>query len=184
MRSEIELTLQNKGLEYFKLPLCARILLVTDGTVTELLEALVREPIALGYKAQEIKKIDNASEFKSFTNNDWLHRNITLRGTHSGTDWIYAESIIDHQGLNSEARKMLVEENIPIGTILSQTYSDNHRKLIDCGIRKYAAAAVHLSLNPDYEFVFRNYQIMVGTNPIMNITEWFPVSIIGDQITD
>ncbi len=59
MRPEIEDILAARGYDYFGLPLCARLLLVTDGTVTELLEALAGESLILGLKKQSVDRTEN-----------------------------------------------------------------------------------------------------------------------------
>ncbi len=187
MRNQVETILQVKNYQYFDLLLAARLLLVTDGTVTELLEAMLREPIKLGYKKQSIDHIDNIDHtalFPEMQHQDTacLQRIITLRGSKTNMDWLYAESVILHESLNATVQLMLIEKKIPIGAILSEYVPDSHRHLIDCGIATHTAAAKRLKLDPQYQFVYRVYQIIDGTAPIMGITEWFPVDRINEQI--
>jgi chorismate-pyruvate lyase len=184
MRTEVESILGGKGHEFFSLPLAARLLLVTDGTVTELLEAMVREPLALGYREQGIDRTANHPAILNKTRTDeCLHRIITLRGCETGIDWLYAESVILHELLSMDAQSMLIEEKLPIGIILDDQTSDNHRRIVDCGISPYAVAANHLNLDPMYAFTYRVYQIMVGDDLIMSISEWFPIDRISDKIS-
>ncbi len=185
MRIEVESILGGKGLDFFSLPLAARLLLVTDGTVTELLEAIVMEPLALGYRKQVIDRTANHPAIlnKSLTD-ECLHRIITLRGGETGIDWLYAESVILHKLLSPVAQSMLIEEKLPIGIILNDQTSDNHRRIVDCGISAYAAAANHLNLDPKYTFTYRVYQIMVGDDLIMSISEWFPIDRINEKISE
>ncbi len=185
MRVEIESILSAKGHKYFDLPLTARLLLVTDGTVTELLEAMVREPIKLGYTKQTIDTVVNHPAIQNSKNSgECLHRAITLRGTETGVDWLYAESVILHQLLSPAMQSMLIEEVIPIGAILNDQTSDNHRIIVDCGIEPNSTAAECLSLDPMYAFVFRIYRIMVGAEIIMRISEWFPIDRINAKIAE
>ena len=184
MRTEIALILRGKGHEFFSLPLAARLLLVTDGTVTELLEAMVMEPLELGYKRQAVDRTANHPAILNKSQTDeCLHRIITLRGGETGTDWLYAESVILHKLLSPMAQSMLIEEKLPIGIILNDQTSDNHRRIVDCGISTYAAAANHLNLDSKYAFTYRVYQIMVGDDLIMSISEWFPIDRINDKIS-
>jgi len=184
MRIEVESILGAKGHDYFSLPLPARLLLVTDGTVTELLEAMVREPVALGYKKQTIDRTNSYPNININENDDCLHRSITLRGKETGVDWLYAESVILHNRLNPTAQSMLIDEALPIGSILNDQTSDNHRCIVDCGISSNNMAANRLDLDSDYEFVYRVYEIMVGEELIMSISEWFPIDRIKERLNN
>ena len=173
MRSEIETILGNKGLEFFDLDFCARLLLVTDGTVTELLEALVGEPIKLGYKHQSL--IENPdSQLKRC-----LDRQITLQGEVSRTHWIYAESRVFLDTISAKAQSMLINESTPIGAVLNQESSDNHRKIIDCGFHHNLEASKKLGLPSDFLFLFREYYVVANLETLMIIKEWFAT----DRIT-
>ncbi len=189
MRSEVETILRTKQQAYFDLPLVARLLLVTDGTVTELLEAMVREPITLGYKKQRIDNMENVDMdiFPTIQNKKknatCLQRVITLCGIKTNVDWLYAESIILHESLDAVVQSMLLEQRIPIGNILNEHIFDNHRRIIDCGIATNTVAAKRLKLDLHYMFVYRAYHIIAGVKPIMHITEWFPVERINDKIS-
>ena len=79
---------------------------------------------------------------------------------------------------------MLTEDRVPIGVVLREHTSDNHRKLIDCGFNQNATAAEILDINSDYRFLYRNYKVLVGPNPVMDITEWFPISRIDQKLAE
>ena len=172
MRETIERCLSQKQLDYFSLPLSARLLLVTDGTVTELLEALLKETITIGYKNSE--KI-------SIANNDSQQRRITLQGEQSQQHWLYAESIVHVKNFSVHALELLAG-NEPIGKILSQVYPDNHRIITDCGLVKNSDVAHYLGENEDYLFTYRCYDIITDCNVLINIIEWFPIDKIEQQI--
>ena len=179
MRLEIEDILSAKGMAYFDLPMCARLLLVTDGTVTELLEALTGEPLRLGLKKQVADRTENHPAMALPDGHSaCLYRQITLRGEKTGQDWLYAESVILQQKLRPDARRMLEQQKIPLGVILNKQLADNHREIVDCGYRDNAVAADHLGLERDHPFLYRVYRVLVKTSPIAIITEWFPVNRI------
>ncbi len=183
MRLEIEDILAARGIAYFELPLCARLLLVTDGTVTELLEALTGEPIGLGLKKQSVDRTENHPAMAPPDGHSaCLYRRITLRGEKTGQDWLYAESVILHQRLGPDARQMLEQRQIPLGAILDRQLPDNHREILDCGYRDNSAAADHLGLEKDHAFLYRVYRILVQTRPVAVITEWFPVDRISKNL--
>ncbi len=183
MRLEVEDILAARGVAYFELPLCARLLLVTDGTVTELLEALTGEPLRLGLKKQVVDRTENHPAMVVPDGHSvCLHRQITLRGEKTGKDWLYAESIILHQKLRPDARKMLEQQKIPLGVILNRQLAGNHREIVDCGYRDNVAAACHLGLAKDHPFLYRVYHVLVKIRPIAVITEWFPVDRISKNL--
>ncbi len=180
MRPEIEDILAARGYDYFGLPLCARLLLVTDGTVTELLEALAGESLKLGLKKQFVDRTENHPAIAlPDRHSACLYRQITLRGEITGQDLLYAESVILHQELRPDARDMLEQQNIPLGVILNRQLADNHREIVDCGYRCSGMAADHLGLDQDHEFLYRMYRVLVKTSPIAIITEWFPLERIS-----
>ena len=183
MRSDVESILRSKGQAYFDLPLSARLLLVTDGTVTEMLEALVGEPVKIGWRRQSRTGLGDYPDSREMHNIDeCLERAITLQGEQSSVHWLFAESVIYHQLLTPQAQSMLIEDRIPIGTVLREQSSDNHRKMVDCGQESNPLAAKILGVETDYIFLFRNYQVHVGPNPIMDISEWFPISRIEEKL--
>ena len=189
MRAEVATILRTKGYAYFDLPLVARLLLVTDGTVTELLEAMVGEPLTVGYKKQSTNNIGNVAIdiFPSLRDKNkktaCLQRTITLRGTKTAVDWLYAESVILHESLDAVMQAMLLEEKIPLGSILNDYNADNHRRIVDCGIATNAVAAKRLKLHHKYAFTYRVYHIIKNAEPIIHITEWFPIERINDKIS-
>ena len=184
MRTDAQSILRSKGQAYFELPLSARLLLVTDGTVTEMLEALVGEPVKIGWRHQIRTGLENHPDSQDMHNiNECLERAITLQGESTSVHWMYAESVVYHQLLSPAAQVMLIEDRIPIGTVLREQTSDNHRKLVDCGHDSNPPAAEILGVETDYLFLFRNYEVHVGPNPIMTITEWFPISRIEEKLS-
>lgn len=184
MRITVESILGSKGQDFFDLPLSARLLLITDGTVTELLEALVGEPLKIGWRNQVRTGLKNHPDAQEMHNiSECLERAIALQGESTSVRWLYAESVIYHQLLPPEAQEMLVEDKIPIGTVLREQTSDNHRKIVDCGHETNRRAADILGLESDYNFLYRNYDVHVGPNRIMNITEWFPISRIEGKLS-
>jgi len=183
MRLEVEDILSAQGVTWFELPLCARLLLVTDGTVTELLEALTGEPLALGLKKQSVDRTENHTAIvPPDGHSSCLHRRITLRGEKSGQDWLYAESVILHQNLEPGARQMLEQQQIPLGAILDRQLPDNHREIVDCGYRDHPVAAHHLGLADDHLFIYRIYRILAQASLIAVITEWFPIDRISRNL--
>ncbi len=193
MRTEVETILYAKNYRYFDLPLAARLLLVTDGTVTELLEAMLNEPITLGYKDQLVDNIEQNIFSTTQWVNEWqnnrknkdtpyLQRVITLRGTKTDIDWLYAESVIAHESLSTVMQAMLIDDKVSIGNMLNTQTADNHRRIVDCGIASNSTAAKRLKLDLHYAFVYRVYHIMVACEAIMAISEWFPVERINVQM--
>lgn len=173
MRKIIQQQLAQKNIDFFALPLVARLLLVTDGTVTELLEAMLGEPLKLCSKQQDKNTNDELT----------LKRKVVLCGKQTDTPWLYAESLLFTQALPFSIQQQLEHENVPIGTIFQQLKSDTHREMLDCGYATHQQAAVKLDLPSDYLFLFRRYHIVAQHAPLMQICEWFPYERIRDTMS-
>ncbi len=92
-----------------------RILLMTDGTVTDVLEAYALEPIRVVKLSQSFDAIDGERpELERPTSDRVLRRSILLQGAHSGTNFVYADSGLTPDHLHSEVLEgLLLGETAP-----------------------------------------------------------------------
>src|ERR687886_2949251 len=80
-----------------------RVLLITDGTVTDVLEAYSGEPIRVVKLAQSLGAADaETPELDLAPNERVLRRSILLQGTISGRNMLHAESVISPDRLPPE----------------------------------------------------------------------------------
>ena len=100
------------------LDLLQRILVTTDGTVTETLAAVFLEPIELVKLAVTI--VPNPEAFPALElegGSNLMQRQIVLRGSRSGTPYVYAEVVIAADRLPQRLREDLLEGRIPLGQL-------------------------------------------------------------------
>ena len=100
------------------LGLVQRILVTTDGTLTETLAAMFLEPIELVKLAVTITQTPHPVpplELEAGAN--VMQRQIVLRGSKSGTPYVYAEVVIATDQLPPRLRDDLLEGRVPLGAL-------------------------------------------------------------------
>lgn len=165
------------------LSLFQKVLLVTDGTVTQLIELYANESI-------RVRKIENnivgnhaaSAEVQSIlqTNDDHalLKRVILLCGEHRS--YLYAESWFVMDRLPQDMRIKLETTNIPIGLLWREARLETYREIIDYRRERNAVIATHLGINAAAELLSRTYLLYTQNQPMGMITEKFPASYFAD----
>ena len=164
------------------MPAILRTLLVTDGTVTKTLEAYFWETISVtNLEQDEIINTTPIEFLGSQTGEALLDRRIRLVGKSSNTTYAYAHSFIRLDMLPTEFRSDLKSGLIGIGEILRETGLETYRELVDLGeytnnesdsdgyLDKLCLTNEHI--------IYRTYRIMINHNPVILVTEQFPISI-------
>ncbi|MGB5834862.1 MAG: chorismate pyruvate-lyase family protein [Thiohalocapsa sp.] len=153
------------------LPPFLRALLVTDGTVTKILEAYFWEPVMVDTLRQEfitaqaeIPWVDVAAE------DQILVRRARLRGADSSKHYAYAFSVIRTELIPGHFRQRLVDREIGIGALIRDSGLESYREVIEVGVE--ADGDDGLS-----DAVFRTYRIIIAGAPVILITETFPLSL-------
>tara|TARA_R100000656_G_scaffold117740_1_gene91215 strand:- start:742 stop:1383 length:642 start_codon:yes stop_codon:yes gene_type:complete len=171
-----------RGLNHFQ-----KILLVTDGTVTALLEHLSGEPIVIKklHQSTETSAAGIPENHRTQIGSDEypaLVRKIVLKGEVSATNYIYAESSILLNSLPKEFRDDLVNSNMPIGKLWSkhkfETYKTNftiQRERADQMLSEL------LAVPEGSEILSRTYCVYTRGKNSMIITEKFSVSCFSNK---
>src|SRR5581483_7251551 len=105
------------NIDVCRLGIFQRLLLMTDGTVTKMLEA---------YTGEEIQVVRLSQAVHSSV----LDRKILLRGRSSQRNLLYAESIIALDRLNQPVRDGLLKDEMPIGQLLLNSQAETFRKIL------------------------------------------------------
>jgi chorismate-pyruvate lyase len=111
-----------------------RILLTTDGTVTDMLEAYFFEPIQLIKLAEN--KILSAQDLPVINlkkDAEIIERKILLQGKISRRNYLYAESILILERLAPQFRKALLETKTPLGKIWLDQKVETFKEIINTG---------------------------------------------------
>jgi chorismate-pyruvate lyase len=152
-----------------------RALLVSDGTVTNLIEAFVSEPVTLVPLEQMLTSGQERFAFLDPAEHEAMAvRSILLRGGHSGQSYLYAESQIAIERLGCEFRRDLLEAKLPIGRIWSRRKLETYKEMLSMGRREAGNLDQYFRLGRSESMLFRTYRVFSGQRPIMVITETFP----------
>jgi chorismate-pyruvate lyase len=175
MREDLSLALRRGGIQPDNLCAMQRILLTTDGTVTDMLEAYYREPMAVTPLAQEVVDTPHpVPELDVAAGQPVLQREILLRGKLSGRKALHANTLIVLDRLPERLRVGLLEKQQPIGQLLLRDKLETYREIIRCERQAAGALAPHFDCYESAPLLSRTYVVTLGGRGIMRITERFP----------
>ena len=159
------------------LSLFQKVLLVTDGTVTQLVELYTGQTI-------RVRKIENQivanhlvpssvqGILKTGNDNALLKRIILLCS--DTTSYIYAESYFVMERLPADMRAKLESTSIPIGLLWREARLETHREILEYRRERNAEVAGHLGVDVNSELLSRTYMLYTNRQPMGVITEKFP----------
>ncbi len=151
------------------LPPFLRTLLVTDGTVTKILEAYFWEPVTVDTLAQRFENAEeNLSWLALSSGEQCLIREARLRGQDSNRSFAEAFSVIRPAQIPLDFRQRLIDREIGIGVLIRDSGLESYREVLDVGLDCTADGAAA---------VFRTYRIFMARQPVILITESFPLAL-------
>lgn len=147
-----------------ELGLIERMLMTTDGTVTNLLEHVVGETITTSQLGHCMAPVDpDAAAALPYPVSSLLTRTTKLVGTETGTVYVRATSVFCPDALPAQVRTSLLTTGEPLGRLLRRNRIESFREI--------------LSIDPPDEFgrtqLSRRYVICIGGNPTVHIEETF-----------
>ena len=154
-----------------------RILLVTDGTVTEILEAYAGESMRLIKLYEELVSLEvDLPGLDLSAGSPVLRRKILLQGKMSLTNFLYADSYVGLDRLADWMRRGLLEAHKPIGFLMQEHRLETFREIVGCGRELADGLAPYFNVSETDGMIWRTYKVISGRQPIMLITEKFPDS--------
>jgi len=159
------------------LGLVQRVLLVSDGTLTDIVEAAFGEPILLVKLALDVSPSATAvEELHLHGGEPVMRREILLQGAATGTNYVYAESLIVLQALPPKMREELVSTQQPLGRLWVEHKIETRKEILR--VWRIApgsdlAAAHFASIDPRRGLLARTYRVFSGGQPVMRISEYF-----------
>lgn len=177
MRADLQQSLKRSPVNPRNLSSFQRILLTTDGTVTEMLEAVLWERMKVVKLSQELLKAEEdlpLLEAKKGTG--VLDRRILLRGVVSHKNHIYAESLVLPDRLSDHMKDALLNSAKPIGLLILEERLETFREIMDCGKEPAGHVAQYFDIPADSFLIYRTYRVFAHRHPIMQVTEKFPES--------
>jgi chorismate-pyruvate lyase len=181
VRTDLQISLKRSGIDLWQLNGLQRILLTTDGTVTDVLEAHYREPMEISVLRQERLPLTDLDEHvrarlelaREDTSDGW-DREVLLHGQISGSCMLYARSVVLVERLNESMRVGLLEKQRAIGHLLLEQRALTFKEIIECRREPAGALAKHFQIREDAPLLMRGYIVSVDRGPMMLIREKFP----------
>jgi len=166
------------GLDLQALPLLQRILLVSDGTLTDTIEAAFLEQIGVRKTAVDVSAVTSRIDALDLdVGHAAMRRSIVLFGKSTGRSYLYAESLIAVDRLPPRFREELLESDKPLGRLWVDHKLETYKELLVVTRRAVGDLARHFeAYKPNREFLVRTYRVISGARPLMLITEYVPDS--------
>ncbi len=167
--------LREGQIDFAELSLLQRMLMMTDGTLTKMLETYTQEYLDVVKLSEEaVTLTSDIPHMKLFAGDEVSQRKILLKGRTTRRNWLYAESIIVPERLPAEFQRQLVETRTPIGKLWKRYKLETFKEPI-CYCRESAENVFfYFDLHHTDPVLSRTYVAHSGGKPIMMITEKFP----------
>lgn len=172
----INIRQDNKNPDMRQLSRLQRVLLTTDGTLTEILEAyflecvqLIKLSECLNHSPISIPMLNVAQQERV------IERNILLRGSVSKRNFVYAESIVVVDRLDMELQEKLTTTQVPMGRLWLEHKLETFKEMIEIKRESAGELAGYFNVQPDEDILARTYRVFSKKVPIILITEKFPV---------
>jgi beta-ribofuranosylaminobenzene 5'-phosphate synthase len=161
-----------------------KMLLGTDGSVTNLLEVITGNPVEIETLSQEVIPADCqiASDLEIEKGDEVNYRIVKLKKAGSSEALIYAISHTPLKRLEPSFKEDLIQADIPIGIIMKRHQIESRR---DITCTDVVAADKEMSqvfkIFPKEPLLSRNYRIFRNGLPLISITEMFPYNEFQDR---
>ncbi|HEX4019715.1 MAG TPA: chorismate pyruvate-lyase family protein [Acidobacteriaceae bacterium] len=162
----------------------SRILLASDGTLTDVVEAAMLEPISLKRLYVETVPPDakmnlDLLELLDLSARDRvMERRILLFGSRTGRNYVYAESFLALDRFPGTVIRALTESDAPVGRIWLEHGLEGRKELLAAScIPGNGRLAAYFPDYRDTDLVMRRYRMISGGHPVMLITEYFPATL-------
>jgi len=161
-----------------------KMLLGTDGSVTNLLEVVTGSPVEIETVIQKVIPADQsiASDLMVDVGDEVNHRVVKLKKSGTSEPLIYAISHTPLKRLEPGFKDDLTRADIPIGIIMKKHQIESRRDITGAEVR---AADNEMSrifnIFPREPLLSRNYRIVRHGQPLISITETFPYNQFQDE---
>jgi len=175
--SAIDVLTKLDGFDVSSLDPLQRVLLVTDGTLTEILEANFFERIRLVKISQEaISATGSYALLDPRPGEGLIERKILLQGEKSHRNYAYAESLIAVDRLSRSFRDELLNSTTPLGRLWLEHKLETFKELPELGWHRADHLCHYFECADSAPLLVRTYRVFSFTRPVMVITEYFPTS--------
>ena len=157
------------------LGLLQRILITTDGTVTDVLAVAFLEPIRLVKLSVTVAPAPTPnSSLELDAGATTMHRRIVLRGERTSANYAYAEVSIAADRLSAALREDLLAGLMPLGQLWQTHRLETWKERPTVRRRTAGSLSAHLDIAPDVELIHRSYRAFTAGHPVFHVEEFFP----------
>jgi len=158
-----------------------RILLTTDGRVTDIIEAYAREPICVVKLAETLDEPGHIPTLKVSDDDDILFRSLLLQGTLTGTDYMYATSLVVAARIPTAMLEALLYTDTPFGKLLVTHRVETLREILHWHREPAGRHCQYFGdMKPTDMLLSRTYRVVSHELPVALITEKFPETHFRD----
>jgi chorismate-pyruvate lyase len=149
-----------------------RVMLLSNGTLTDILQAFTLEEMGV-QKLSEEQRIGNRSDFLELVPpEEVLERSVILYGKKTSRAYVYAESLIALGRLPRALARELQTSSEPLGRLQLKHRLETFKELLDVRLGESERASTFLRHHS--RFLIRSYRVFVNARPCMIIHEYFP----------
>lgn len=175
LRPDLHASLEKSQIDLSKLSAFQRILLTTDGTLTEILEAYVFERIQVRKLSEHIITLaEPLAAMQVPLGTETIQRKILLHGENTDRNWLFAESVIIPLRLEQAFRDDLLKSKIPIGKLWLKYKVETFKEIIATSREPAAELAEYFHIHHSDLLLCRTYLVITNRLPVMMISEKFP----------
>ena len=160
------------------LSLFQKILLSTDGTVTDLIGLYTGEAIRVKKLGQSIETQTAPEALRCGGPAKILNRKILLSG--ATKNYLYADSVFVFERFSTSIQEQLLSTDRPIGLMWKEERLETYREIVAHDVAESADIADYFALSPTALFVSRTYLIHHKGLPLGAITEKWPLEFFRD----
>jgi len=157
-----------------------KILLTTDGTVTDLIALYTGESIKVKKVGQKMFLGDDRHEFFCPPDTPLLERDVLLCGNNK--NYLYAESVFVFGLLSRSIQYKLLETDCPIGLMWKEEKLETYRDILFHKTEICDKVSSYFNVPPRTPILSRTYSIYHQGKILGTITEKFPVTYFREAI--
>jgi chorismate-pyruvate lyase len=173
--SALDLLKLHPDIDFDALAPLQRILLTTDGTLTDVLEASFLEPIELRKLSEkDFKAGESYAELASGPQDILTEREILLRGAKSQRTYVYAKSILAIGRLPPLMQQQLKSTSVPLGRLWLEHRLETFKELTGFDVGAADESRIHFGSERSTRLFRRSYRVVSGGRTVMLISEHFP----------
>ncbi|NEO03608.1 MAG: DUF98 domain-containing protein [Moorea sp. SIO3I7] len=152
-----------------------RILLTTNGTVTDMIEAYSGEAIKIKKLFEDqITITEDILPMNLKKGTEVIARKVLLQGKMSDRTYVYADSILVLDRLNEKMRTQLLQTKTPIGKLWVENKVEIFKENVELGKEHAGDLADYFHIQPEDNLLYRTYCVISNNQYTMMITEKFP----------